>query len=136
MNMNKDIKKLVTTLQKGCRRFLRIDEDQETTLHLMEQLQERQSSLWEMLNRIESNNVVFHKTTLSSRVKALIGEVEIQIEGLDSEIYDIKNYIDDVDNALENHINYDEHIDSDDISDIVSDKLSNCTVEVEASINT
>ena len=136
MNMNKDIKKLVTTLRKGCRRFLRIDEDQQTTLHLMEKIEDRQNILQEQLDIIQDNNVVFHKTSLSSRVKALFDDIEEQVENLDCAIYDVKDYVEDIENTLDNHINYDEHLDSEDVEDVVSGKLSSCTVDVQAKINT
>ena len=80
--MNKDIKRLATTLRKGLRNFLGIEQDSEALIGLLDLVTERQKELGKTLLDIQNHNVTFHKVTMSKKVRTLMESLEDDIKSV------------------------------------------------------
>ena len=136
--MNKDIKRLATTLKKGLRDFLGIEQDSEALLGLLDLVTERQKELGKTLLDIQNHNVTFHKVTASKKVNHLMESLEDRIQELKYDIEDIEYRVTDTEDFVENHTYDSAHFDSEEIEEIVTDTLKDSRIEVtsEATILT
>ncbi len=136
--MNKDIKRLATTLRKGLRNFLGIEQDSEALIGLLDLVTERQKELGKTLLDIQNHNVTFHKVTMSKKVRTLMESLEDDIKSVRYDMDDLEYRLDDAECSIENHTYDYDHYDEDEIQEIASNVLKSASIEVstEATIRT